>query len=243
MWDDPTVDWDRYALVIVRSTWDYSWRHEQFLAWAESVPRLLNAVDVIRWNTDKRYLDELPEAVATQFVGRGDEWHPPAKEYVVKPTISSGSRHTGRYGPDDAQQARDHVDELVAAGRTAMVQPYLQAVDDHGETALLFFGGRYSHAIRKGQLLHPRRAPSTDLFVQEQIRARTPSATELALAERVMDSLPWPRRELLYARVDLIHGYDGAPQLVELELTEPSLFFAYADGSAERLADETLNRL
>ena len=244
VWDDPAVEWDRYALVVVRSTWDYSWQREQFLAWAESVPRLLNAPDVVRWNTDKRYLAQLPCAVATQFVDRADAWQPPAREYVVKPVVSSGSRHTGRYSaPDDDARAREHVRELVAEGRSVMVQPYLEAVDEHGETALLFFGGEYSHAIRKGQMLRRGGRPSTDLFVREQIDKRTPDQAELALAERILDALPWPRAELLYARVDLIPGADGAPQLVELELTEPSLFLSYCDGAAGRLADQVVKRL
>lgn len=253
VWDDRAVDWTAYAVVVVRCTWDYSWRRDEFVAWAEAVPRLLNAPEVIRWNTDKRYLAELPNAVATEFVdgdGAGDPpawdpraWDPPAGEFVVKPTISSGSRHTARYGPGDEEQARAHVHELVSAGRTVMVQPYLDAVDEHGETALLFFGGEYSHAIRKGQMLRPGHEPSTDLYLAEQIAPRRPDPDERAVAERVLDSLPWPRSELLYARVDLIRGADGQPLLVELELTEPSLYLSFGEGAAGRLADLVLARV
>jgi glutathione synthase/RimK-type ligase-like ATP-grasp enzyme len=243
VWDDPAVDWSDYALVVIRCTWDYSWRREQFVAWAESVPRLLNAADVVRWNTDKRYLTTLPGAVATEFVDSAGAWEPPDGEFVVKPTISSGSRHTARYGPGDAGQASAHVRELVGAGRTVMVQPYLDAVDEHGETALLFLGGEYSHAIRKGQMLRPGRDPSTDLFLSEQIAARTPDDAELQLADRILDALPWPRSELLYARVDLIPGADGRPRLVELELTEPSLYFSFGEGAARRLAELVIDRI
>ena len=243
VWDDPAVDWGDYALVVIRCTWDYSWRRDRFLAWAEAVPRLLNAADVVRWNTDKRYLAKLPGAVATEFVDRERAWQPPDGEFVVKPAISSGSRHTARYGPGDEEQARAHVGELVAAGRTVMVQPYLDAVDEHGETALLFLGGEYSHAIRKGQMLRPGHGPSTDLFLAEQIAARTPDDAELVLADRVLDALPWPRSELLYARVDLIPGADGRPRLVELELTEPSLYLSFGEGAARRLADLVIERL
>jgi glutathione synthase/RimK-type ligase-like ATP-grasp enzyme len=241
--DDPAVDWGSYALVVIRCTWDYSWRREEFVAWAESVPRLLNAPDVVRWNTDKRYLATLPGAVATEFIDRDSPWRPPEGEFVVKPTISSGSRHTARYGPGDEEKASAHVRELVAAGRAVMVQPYLDAVDEHGETALLFLGGEFSHAIRKGQMLRPGHSPSTDLFLSEQITARTPDEAELALAARVLDALPWPRSELLYARVDLIPGADGRPRLVELELTEPSLYFSFGEGAARRLADLVIERV
>jgi glutathione synthase/RimK-type ligase-like ATP-grasp enzyme len=246
VWDDPAVDWEAYTLVVVRSTWDYARRRERFLAWAERVPRLLNAAEVIRWNTDKHYLPELPYAVATEFVEPGNSaaWSPPSGEYVVKPAVSSGSRHAARYRPGEEHRARAHVAGLVAIGRSVIVQPYLDAVDRHGETALLFFAGRYSHSIRKGQMLSPARAPAANvLYVEEEIRSREPDPAERAAAEDVLDALPWRRDELLYARVDLIAGADGAPRLVELELTEPSLFLSYGEGAAARLAEQVLERV
>ncbi len=243
VWDSPTVDWGSYELIVVRSTWDYVERREQFLEWAQAVPRVLNATDVLRWNTDKRYLGGLPRAVATEFLAPGSRFHAPRGEYVVKPAVSAGSRDTARYAPGDQTRAEGHVEALLATGRTVMVQPYLAAVDERGETALLFFGGEYSHAIRKGQMLRRYQAPSTRLFATEEIRARRPDRAERAAAEDVLDSLPWPRAELLYARVDLIPDQSGTPQVVEVELTEPSLFLSYADGAAGRLADRLLERL
>jgi glutathione synthase/RimK-type ligase-like ATP-grasp enzyme len=228
----------------VRSAWDYSARRDEFVAWARSVPRLLNPADVIEWNTDKRYLQRVPRAVATAFVEPGDGWDPPAGEYVVKPTVSAGSRDTARYGPGEEAAAREHVAALQAAGRTVMVQPYLGAVDTHGETALLFFDGEYSHAIRKGQMLRPGQAPTGEvIYLEEEISAREPDPDERVAADEVLASLPWPRESLLYARVDLIPGADGSPRLVELELTEPSLFLSYSDGAPDRLAERVLKRL
>jgi glutathione synthase/RimK-type ligase-like ATP-grasp enzyme len=228
----------------VRSTWDYALRREAFVRWAERVPRVLNPPDVIRWNTDKRYLTELPWAVSTELVAPGDSWAPPDGEYVLKPTISAGSRDTARYGHGDEARAREHMQALLDAGRTAMVQPYLSAVDDHGETALLFLAGEYSHAICKGQMLRRGASPLTDgLYLEEAIRARDPDRLERSVAEEVLDGLPWPREELLYARVDLIRGDDGRPRLLELELTEPSLFFSYRDGAADALAERIIERL
>jgi O-ureido-D-serine cyclo-ligase len=122
-----------------------------------------------------------------------------------------------------------------------MLQPYLAGVDAHGETALIFIAGRFSHAIRKGALL-PAGAPSTGaLFAPEDISPRTPGADELAAGQRILGALPFG--ELLYARVDLIPDDEGQPRLLELELTEPSLFFAHGPGSAERLAQAALARL
>ncbi len=244
VWDNPQVDWDTYELVVVRSAWDYSLRRDEFVGWAEAVPRLLNSAEVIRWNTDKRYLGEVPRAVPTTFVAPGESWDPPDGDYVVKPTISAGSTSTARYGPDDHDRARLHVSELLAANRVAMVQPFLSAVDTYGETALMFFSGEYSHAIRKGPMLKPGEAPTARvLYLEEDIRPREPEPAERAAAEEVLDALPWPRDQLLYARVDLIPGLDGAPTVIELELTEPSLFLSYSPGAPERLASRVLERL
>jgi hypothetical protein len=238
VWDDRTVDWSSFELVVVRSTWDYAPRREQFVAWARSLPRVLNPAEVISWNTDKRYLGTLPGAVHTTFVAPGESWDPPDGEYVVKPTVSAGSRDTARYRPGEEGRARGHVCELLAAGRTVMVQPYLGAVDDVGETALLFFAGRYSHAIRKGRMLKAGADPAgSGLYVEEDIRPRAPSPAERGAAEKVLDAMPWARDQLLYARVDLIPGPDGVPLLVELELAEPSLFLSYSPDAPQRLAE------
>jgi glutathione synthase/RimK-type ligase-like ATP-grasp enzyme len=244
VWDDADVDWHGYDLVVVRATWDYTRKRDAFLEWARRVPRILNPPDVLSWNTDKRYLREVPHAIETTFIAPGETWRPDHDhEFVVKPTVAAGSRDAARYVPEDADRAEAHAAYLLSVGRDVMVQPYLHAVDDHGETALVYFDGAYSHAIRKGQMLHQGHGPSNALFVQEQIAARTPSDAERAVAEEILDALPWERHELLYARVDVIPGPDGAPRLIELELTEPSLFFTHAPGSADRLAERIVSRL
>lgn len=135
------------------------------------------------------------------------------------------------------------MDRLHSASQTMMVQPYLGAVEECGETALLFFGGTYSHAIRKGRMLDPHVPPATAPILREDIRPRRPSAAERAVAADVLDALPWPTDELLYARVDLIPGADGRPRLIELELTEPSAFLSYEAGAARRLAEAVLARV
>ena len=244
VWDDESIDWSGYDLVVVRTTWDYTLKREAFLEWAGRVPRILNPPDVLSWNTDKRYLLELPHAVETAFIAPGETWRPePDDEFVVKPSVAAGSHDAARYAPEDAERAHEHVVALLSAGQTVMVQPYLDAVDHHGETALIYFDGVYSHAIRKGPMLRPGHGPSNALFVEEEIEPRTPSHAERAIAEEILDALPWRRTDLLYARVDVIQGSDGAPRLVELELTEPSLFFTHAPGSAKRLAECIVGRL
>ncbi|MFJ6196504.1 RimK family alpha-L-glutamate ligase [Micromonospora sp. NPDC092111] len=256
VWDDPQVDWAGHDLVVLRSPWDYALRRDEFVAWAETVPALVNPADVVRWNTDKRYLGELSAAgvptVPTTWVGPGETWTPPATpgEYVVKPAVSAGSQDTGRYDltdPEHRELAAAHVRRLSAAGRVTMVQPYLSAVDTAGETALLFLAGpdglAFSHAIRKGPMLDGPDLGVDGLYKPEEISPRTATDDELAVAARVLAEVPGGPDRLLYARVDLIPGPDGGPVLVELELTEPSLFLGYADSAADRLAEAVLTHL
>jgi len=251
VWDDPAIDWDRYDLVVLRSPWDYVHRHAEFVAWSASVPRLANAAEIVEWNTDKRYLAELSAAgvdtVATEWIPPTSAWTPPATgEWVVKPAIGAGSRDTGRYDMADSahrEHAGAHVRRLQEAGRVVMVQPYLAAVDMHGETALIFFDGAYSHAIRKGPMLEGPDFGVEGLYRPEVITTRQPTAAERELGERVMGSIPGDLAPTLYARVDLIPERGGEPVLVELELTEPSLFLEHAPGSAERFAFAIASRI
>ena len=258
-WDDPEVDWSAYELVVIRSTWNYAARHGAFVTWADALPRVLNPAQIIRWNTDKRYLADLAAAgvptVDTLFIASGDVADPQAwrapddwPECVIKPTVSAGSADTARWrrGTDDVAAAA-HLGELLAAGRTAMVQPYLSAVDSSGESALIYVGGRFSHSVRKAPILTAGTAPTPlamdDHDPREQISAREATPADLAIAERVLAAVPGGVEQLLYARVDLLLGADGAPVLLELELTEPSLFFGTAPGSVERFADAVVTAL
>lgn len=256
-WDDEQADWARFDLVVPRSAWDYAERLPEFLAWAERVARLttlVNPLAVVRWNTDKHYLGELARAgapvVPTRYLEPGsdagstvDEFlaADACRELVVKPAVGAGSRDARRHPRSRRAQILAHIEPLLAARRSVMLQPYLESVDTCGETALMYIGGRFSHAIRKGALL-PAGAPSTaGLFAPEEIVSRTPGADELAAAERILRAAPFER--LVYARVDLLRDPSGAPELLELELTEPSLFLAHASGSAERFAAALLRCL
>ena len=242
VWDDDDVDWAAYDVVVVRSCWDYIDRRDAFLGWAQQVPRLLNSADVLTWNTDKVYLRELAAAgvpvIDTRWdVRRGDDL-PDSEEWVVKPSISGGSKDTARWGDPDEVYA--HSEELIAAGRTVMVQPYVASVDSDGETALIFFGGRFSHGIRKGPLLERGEGVRQDRDQREVISPRAPTAAQLDVAEQVLAAIPstvGTAESLAYARVDLVTAPDGAPQLIELELTEPSLFLDNAEHGAETLVD------
>ena len=256
IWDGPDVDWAGFDLVVVRSTWDYTARRDQFLAWAErveSVTRLANPAAVLRWNTDKRYLGELAAAgvrvvpttylLAEEHEERGTPVDPfglsdHEGDLVVKPTVSAGSQDTARYTPAQAAAASAHARALLDAGRDVMVQPYLRRVDEVGETGMVVLDGELSHGFAKAALLRAGAADVEGMFAPEQITPRVPGPDEVELAHRVLDVATGILGvdRLLYARVDVLPDDDGRPTLLELELTEPSWFLEQSPGAAERAA-------
>lgn len=258
VWSDPAVIWRQYDAVVIRSTWDYTEDVHAFIEWAarvDAVTRLLNPADVVAWNTDKRYLAYLAEngvpIVPTLFLTPAErnatvDMPEQYTEVVVKPTVSAGSRDTARYVvPASLDAAAAHVDQLLDDDRVVMVQPYLEAVDTVGETGLVFIGGEFSHAIRKGQMLHRDKpgAMVDGLYVVEDISTRDAGEAELAVAALALAAVPGGPDRLLYARVDVVPDATGQPILLELELTEPSLFFQHAPEAAERMAAAILARI
>jgi glutathione synthase/RimK-type ligase-like ATP-grasp enzyme len=250
IWSDPTINWADFDHIIVRNTWDYSGRLEEFLTWVKThQSRIQNSYEIILWNSNKTYLKDLAGVgfpiVETQFVTdpRGDWELPPLGDFVVKPTVSCGSRDTMRMSasdPDYTSRAHDLIERIVSQGKTAMVQPYLTTVDEIGETALLFINGQYSHAIRKGPLLVPNVEGEKEhgLFVKEDISPREPKPEQRELATAVMGYVSQRFGVPLYARVDLLEDSEGKPVILELELVEPSMFFATAPQSAARLVHQ-----
>lgn len=257
-WDDAAVDWSHFDLALLRSTWDYTSRLAEFLAWADragKATRLVNSLDVIRWNTDKHYLGDLARAgvaaVPSHFIEPGEDAEHlidrfliahASEEFVVKPSVGAGSRDAQRYGREERDNAIAHAQRLLDAGRSVLLQPYLARVDDHGETALVYFDGVFSHAIRKGPLLRRGEGPTRALFAAEHITPRTPTADELRIAESALAAIPFPT-PLLYARVDLIRDGSDSPCVLELELTEPSLFFAHGEDAVQRFVRALATRL
>lgn len=248
---DPRALADEIDLLLVRSPWDYPDHHGEFLAWLDAVPvPVHNGADVIRWNSHKGYLLDLAAAavpvVPTQLVtSKDDAWFVPEgfEEFVVKPSIGVGSMGARRFTCADLDPARGHVADLIAAGRPVMVQPYLPSVDAGSETALIHFDGTFSHSISKGPMLtHDGQRPLVDgLYVLENIDARQAREDQRSVALRALAAVPGGLP--LYARVDLIDAPDGSPVVLELELIEPSLFFAFDPTAADRLAGAVASRL
>ena len=250
VWDDPDVDWAVYDLVVVRSTWDYSPRRDQFLDWARQVPRLENPADVLAWNTDKGYLRTLEEAgvpvIPTIWLDpdrhlskRAVHTRMPAfGDFVVKPVVSAGAQDAGRYQPVSAQSralAIKHAVDLLDQGRAVMIQPYVTSVDTSGETGLVFVDGELRHAVRKHALLTGPAEAGEALYAAERMEPAVATPEQVDVAEKalaVAREQVGGEQPFLYARVDLVTGDDGTPMVIELELTEPSLWMQHSGTAA-----------
>jgi glutathione synthase/RimK-type ligase-like ATP-grasp enzyme len=266
VWDNPAADWN-VDVVLVRSTWDYSERRDAFVAWAErveSTTTLCNPAPMLRWNTDKRrYLTDLDKAgvpiVPTLWlerrVGRNEDlgdpragdvghiarmvsgatWAKQARAVVIKPIIGAGSRDTVKVTMDDLPGFGQRFVDDNAPKQALMVQPFLPGIAE-GETSLIYLDGRYSHAVCK-------RPAAGDFRSQPEfgsdVRAVEPSASERAIADHALHICGGAP---LYARVDLVRGLDDKPCVIELEVTEPCLYFGWAEGSAERFADAVIRK-
>jgi glutathione synthase/RimK-type ligase-like ATP-grasp enzyme len=241
------VDWASYPLAVIRSTWDYPTRVDEFLAWvqrASAAVELCNPRSVLEVNTDKHYLGGIAAhglpVVPTWIFEPGSLATLPALEgdVVVKPAVGAGSRGVGRFSDLDA--AERYVESLLASGRAALVQPFLADVDASGEIGLVYFDGVFSHAFGKTVTLAADAAPSDDVAGPSEIVPRSPTAYERAVADGVVEACA---AGLLYARVDLITDGGGEARVVELEVTEPAFFFEESQASAEPYARAIARRL
>jgi glutathione synthase/RimK-type ligase-like ATP-grasp enzyme len=243
-WDDPNASWDRFDATVIRSTWDYAPRRDEFLEWATNVPNIYNSFDLVAWNTDKHYLRSLQQAginvIPSTFADVGIDPIFPTGNFVVKPTVGAGSLDAERYGSGDHARAHAHVRSLHATGRDVIIQPYVASIDEEGELALVFIDGAFSHAMRKGAMLNAVENDRSQLFRAEQMSVATASPETLQFAQEVLDT--GDASSALYARVDLCRLEDSWA-VMELELTEPSLFLTYHPEAATQLANAILKRL
>lgn len=246
-WTDHVEDasgLEGHDLILPVIAWGYHRDHARWLkacaTWTAVGLPIANPASVLGWNSDKTYLARLADKgvplpptrwsdgvtqaqVEAVFAETG------APVLIVKPTVSAGAFRTLRLTPGQPL--------AEAPEGPAMIQPYLKSIETEGETSLLFFGGRFSHAVNK------RPVPG-DFRIQIQFgglyRAVTPDAAAMALAEQVLAAVEEP---LLYARIDLARDDAGAWVLMEAELIEPDFYLDHDPANGSGFAEAVRNRL
>lgn len=251
-WDDVSIDWSSFDGCLIRTTWDYSQRRSEFVAWAERVSRmtaLLNPARIVRWNTDKRYLRDLESAgvptIPTNWIEQGSDCDlrevlsgRPWRRAFLKPVVGASSSGTLRFDVDvdGIARAQAHLETLLPT-QEMMLQPYYSSVEQEGEYSVIFVEGQPTHAVRKVPV-------AGDYRVQDDYGAHDEPASldddDLCLASLAVAGAGEP---LLYARADFLRAPDGTLRMNELELVEPSLFFRHGPGAAKTLARATIERI
>ena len=248
IWDSAEIDYRGYASIVIRSCWDYHYQPDRFLAWIRSVRDrdlpLWNPAGVIEWNLNKNYLRDLHErgvlVPETIWLKTGTEADLSAilaerrwRRAVVKPAISATAFRTFVISPETAAPEQPAFNELLSVS-DVLVQRFVDEVLTDGEWSLLFFGGRYSHAVLK-------QPGDGDFRVQEEFGGRSlaaaPAAHLIEAAARIIGLVDDP---LLFARVDGVE-IDGRLCLMELELIEPLLFLSLDREAPRRLADAIIS--
>ena len=261
-WEDTSVDWDAFDLVIVRSPWNYTTRLTEFRFWlAERMGALNfhNPAALIAWNLDKRYLGELAArgvpTVPTTYACDSRELRQAlngntSSKVVVKPVTSAGSRLTGRF-ESGSPNATALGEQILATGLAVMIQGFAESVDTYGEIGAVLFDGAFSHSFRKGPLLGDegrlrggeyREEISPAMLADDErlvVAAANAAVRETAIEKGWVD----PSSELLYGRYDVIRLDDGSPALLEAELVEPSFFLWVDPQAATRLVEAVARRL
>ena len=223
-----------FAAILPLMVWDYFEGNEaaflSAIAKAEAITPVFNSFEIIKWNADKAYLDELEargapviptstvERVTESNIARAFE-ELETDTLVIKPRVGGGAWRQVLYKKGDPFPASD---DLPPEG--ALIQAFLPSVQAEGEYSFLYFGGRFSHAARKTPKAGDYRIQSIYGGAEETY---SPSPAERATAQDILDVLDFVP---LYARVDLLRGRDGSLKLIELELIEPYLYLPHAPG-------------
>lgn len=251
IWNSPAINWQNYDAVLIRSVWDYHLHETEFTQWLEALVEngiyVLNPVNTILKNNHKFYLQQLEQSgiyiIPTVFIPSTESFSIPAivadswKKAVIKPAVSAGSYLTKVFTAEEATAIENEY-RTIACERDLLIQPFLPEVVSDGELSLLYFNRTFSHAVLKT----PKQG---DFRVQQEFGghtvAYTPTSETLEAADKIIRHTDG---ELLYARVDGVI-LNGQFALMELELIEPYLFFAYKPGSIELFVKEAallLNR-
>lgn len=227
IWDDPTVNWNLYSHVLIRSIWDYYKKIDEFYQWLdvldEQLISCLNPTFILRLNAHKTYLLKLSEIgvpiIPTIFFS-SEEFFPNIPEQwtdmVIKPVVSAGAWKTKRFTRNDLPELFQWLREQP--NPEWMIQSFIPEIQTEGEYSFFYFGGKFSHAILK--------TPNVgDFRVQPQYQSHIqlvdfPNQLIQHEVETIFKKLS---SEVVYARIDgvIIKGHFT---VMEIEMIEPNLF-------------------
>ena len=244
IWTQTTiVAMNAFDVVVMRSPWDWFNLRPQFRAFLESLralqARVVNTPSQLLEFADKTYLPRLQArgiaVVATSQVAPTELHRVPEllaqhgwSRAVLKPAFTANAVGARLFDASDAHRVLTELG-TPSDGEPWLLQPFVPSIAQ-GELSFIFFGGVFSHAVRK----RPR---PNEWRVQSEYGGVSapyfPSGSEVSEAtELLLRSAPGT----VYARVDAVE-WEGKLHLMELELVEPELFFRHEPRAPARFAD------
>jgi len=232
-WSEPSIDWGKYSILLIKSTWDYFDYYPEFLKWIQKIKdlniRVLNDLETILWNSSKSYLAEIKEKgypviygeklnKGTEIVFEHIQKVVNSDTWVIKPLVSGGAKNTLKIKSSDWSNYSSRIQNLVSQ-EDFLVQPFIKEIQEVGEYSLIFFNAEFSHAVLKTPAKGDFRVQH---YFGGEIKILEPSSKMINSAKALIDEFA---PDSLYTRVDGVE-IDGNFYLMELELIEPYLFLS-----------------
>ena len=243
-WDQSNINWNNFDLAIIRSTWDYQDRIQEFLDVLENINSsnciLENSLELVKWNIDKSYLKKLSEkriqivpslfyeSYSKKILSDSFSFFSTNK-LIIKPAISANADDTFIIDTENSEKISIML-EKTFTNRKFIIQPFIENIVFEGEYSLIFFGNTYSHTLVK-------KPKSGDFRVQEEhggilAPIEKPDIKMVHEAKKVLNNLP---HKSLYSRIDFVKRENNF-LLMEVELIEPSLYFNLNPSAATKFA-------
>lgn len=219
------------TLILPLAVWDYSLEYANFLHFLNELERakisILNPSEILKMNADKSYLKILEEAnlpiIDSIIFKQNEEFNLsliPFQKAVIKPLVGQSG-----YKVRFLEQKIPTKEEFPHG---ALIQPFIESVEELGEFCFIFFGGKFNYAIHR-QTQKDWRANSN--YGVKIAPLKNPSKAHIDLALKALKALK--SSNLLYARVDLLPQKNGNVLINEVELIEPSLYFDFHENALE----------
>ncbi len=249
IWDDPTINWKNFDVLIFRNTWDYYEKQIEFDAWLAKIEKIgiktLNSISIINKNKHKFYLKDLEKLgikiLPTIFINKTENLNISSiipnhwKKAVIKPAYSGGSYQTELFDINNIDKINQQY-ASIASEKELLLQEFMPEIKTHGETSFIFFNKKFSHAVNKKPVNNDFRIQQQFGGIYSLIKA---DQKIIEKAQKIVNTFP---EDLLYARVDGII-IENELHLMEIECLEPDLYFNLAEGSIDKFVESILEMI
>lgn len=240
-WEDNTINWEKYDLLVLRSAWGYQNNYSNFKNWLLEIKnkniKLLNSPDMILDNVRKDKQYEILkrnginciDTIFLRTIPIGLLKDIGTTPTVFKPSISGSGENTyllNGYSKDNISTSYilKKFSKILSVNNECnlMIQPYISEIAS-GEYSCIFIDGVLTHTmLRFPNVLYQKKKTSLVLVPPKEV---------IELATKV-EQVP-EFQNYLYMRVDMVM-IDGIAKIMEVELAEPDLLTRHIENEKEK---------